>query len=344
MMSFECRPATVAADLVPTVNDPGSAAVSLPDVPRQRSTRANQRITALGEMTAGLAHDFRNILTIIESGLALAGRSRHDPEKAQAALDAVHDGIRRGIRLTSQLVVFARPEKPEVHPQSVNDLLSGLKTFLKYGAGPGIRIDLALSPGLPPCPIDPPQFNAAVLNLVINARDAMPQGGQIGIETDLWQSPGGETGAPTDRFVRVRIVDEGCGMPPEVVEHLFDPYFTTKGDAGTGLGMPQVAAFMRSSGGTVRVDTEPGAGTTFELLFPADDHREPIGGNLWPQLDRWINEGGSPDPVEAPRSRRCEIAPPAGSAPPRGVRSTALPAAPGNRQRLRGTHRVGRDQ
>ena len=89
-------------------------------------------------------------------------------------------------------------------------------------------------------------------------------------------------------------------MPPEIARQLFDPYFTTKGEAGTGLGVPQVAAFMRSSGGTVRVNTEPGVGTSFDLLFPTADCRDPIEGNLWRQLDRWVNEGGRPDPAGRP--------------------------------------------
>lgn len=307
MTSLECDPAAAEFDHVQAMNDSDTAPASLDDAHRLRSARASQRITALGEMTAGLAHDFRNILAIIESGLNLAERNRDDPEKAQAALAAAHEGIRRGIRLTSQLVLFARPEKPDVHPENVNDLLNGLKAFLKYGAGPGIRVVLDLAPDLPQCRIDPPQFNAAILNLVINARDAMPDGGEIRIETDECQRLTDESGAAPRRCVRVRISDQGCGMPPEIAQHLFDPYFTTKGEAGTGLGVPQVAAFMRSSGGNVRVDTELGVGTSFDLLFPIADCRDPIEGNLWRQLDRWVNEGGRPDPVGRPAGRQCEI-------------------------------------
>lgn len=298
MTSFECHPPAAAEyDAVQAMCDTGTDTASIDDAPRQRSARASQRITALGEMTAGLAHDFRNILAIIESGLSLAERNRDDPEKAQAALAAAHEGIQRGIRLTSQLVLFARPEKPAPRPVSVNDLLSGLKAFLKYGAGPGIRVVLDLAPDLPQCRVDPPPFNAAILNLVINARDAMPDGGEIRIETDECRRLAEDSGAPPRPCVRVRISDQGCGMPPEIAGHLFDPYFTTKGEAGTGLGVPQVAAFMRSSGGSVCVSTEPGVGTSFDLFFPTADCRDPIEGNLWRQLDRWVNEGGRPDPA-----------------------------------------------
>ena len=278
------------------------------DAPHLRSALAGQRIAALGEMTAGLAHDFRNILAIIESGLNLAERNCDDAEKAAAALAAAREGVRRGIRLTSRIVGFARPEKPDFHPESLNDLLTGLRTFLKYGAGPGIRIVLDLAPDLPACRIDPPEFNAAILNLVVNARDAMPDGGEIRIATDQFHQFVEGSGGPPRRCVRVRVVDQGCGMTPDVAQHLFDPYFTTKGDAGTGLGVPQVAAFMQSLGGTVSVSTEPGAGTTFDLLFPLSGHRDPADGNLSRQVDRWENEGGRPGRIEGPIGRREDTA------------------------------------
>ena len=262
------------------------------EAPRQSSARVSQRITALGEMTAGLAHDFRNILATIEAGISIAERNLDDRAKVEAALSAAHEGIRRGSRLASQLVLFARPEKPNVHPESVNDLLDGLQTFLNYGAGAEIRVILDLAPDLPKCLIDPPQFNAAILNLVINARDAMQNGGEIRIETDECQQVLKDSDAPPQRCVRIRISDQGCGMSPEIARNVFDPYFTTKGEAGTGLGVPQVAAFMRSSGGTMDLSTEPGVGTSFDLLFPPVDCRNPKEGSLRRQLDRWVNEGG----------------------------------------------------
>lgn len=293
MTSFAYHPAGAGElDTAQVLSDCDPAMASNGETPRQRSARAAQKIAALGEMTAGLAHDFRSILAIIESGINLAERNQDDPEKLEAALAAAHDGVRRGVQLTSQLLGFARPEKPDIRPADVNDLLSRLKAFLKYGAGPGVRVTLELTPNLPRCRIDVPQFNAAILNLVINARDAMPDGGEIRIQTDECQQAIENSDAPPRRCVRVRISDQGCGMLPEIAEHLFDPYFTTKGDAGTGLGVPQVAAFMRSSGGTVCVRTEPGAGTTFDLLFPTSDDGDPVENNLWRQLDRWVNEGG----------------------------------------------------
>lgn len=308
MTRLECdSPHAADFDEGQGMRDGDLADASSDDGPRRRSARASQRISVLGEMTAGLAHDFRNILAVIESGLSVAERNHDDPEKAQSALAAAHDGIRRGMRLTSQLVLFAKPQKPDVHPENVNDLLNGLKSFLKYGAGPGIRLVLELAPELPPCRIDPPLFNAAILNLVVNARDAMPDGGEIRIKTGLiWLS---ETDDASDdpHCVLVRVIDQGAGMTKEVRDRIFDPYFTTKGETGTGLGIPQVASFMRSSGGCLNVNSEPGAGTSFDLYFPVCDSPGLLGTSLWRQLDRWANEGGRPEPAGGPAGPECRI-------------------------------------
>ena len=298
MTSFECHsPDAADFDDVEGMGDSASAPASSGDAPALRSALASQRVTVLGEMTAGLAHDFRNILAVIESGLRLAERNRDDPEKSQAALAAAHEGIRRGMRLTSQLVRFARPEKPDVHPVDVNDLLNGLQSFLKYGAGPGIRLVLELAPDLPPCRIDPPLFNAAILNLVVNARDAMPDGGEIRITTNLISLSETDDSNDDPLCVVIRIIDRGAGMTKDVRDRIFDPYFTTKGETGTGLGIPQVVSFMRASGGCLNVNSEPGAGTSFDLYFPVCDSPGLIGTNLWRQLDRSSNKGGSPGPA-----------------------------------------------
>ncbi len=149
-----------------------------------------------------------------------------------------------------------------------------LELFLRYGAGPGIRIVLELASDIPKCLIDPSQFDAAVINLAINARDAMPNGGEIQISTERWPVETTTSGsAVPGTYVRVRVKDSGQGMPAEVVRKVFDPFFTTKGEKGTGLGLPQVYAFMRRIGGYVDVISEQGIGTTFDLLFPSAEPR-----------------------------------------------------------------------
>jgi signal transduction histidine kinase len=182
----------------------------------------------------------------------------------------VREGIDRGLQLTSQLLPFAKQRKLEAGKGNANELLRQLELFLRSGVGCGIRIVLALAPDIPNCLLDPSQFNAAILNLVVNARDAMPNGGEIQISTTRWQMAATTKGSPAPgTYVRVRVKDSGQGMPPRTLQRIFDPFFTTKDEQGTGLGLPQVCAFMRLIGGHVSVTSESGNGTTFDLLFPS---------------------------------------------------------------------------
>jgi signal transduction histidine kinase len=229
-----------------------------------------RRISVLGEMTGGIAHDFRNILAIVDSGLRLAERSSQEPEKVRACIAGAREGVDRGLRLTSRLLTFAKRQELDAGAADVNELLGALELFLKYGAGSGVRVVLELAPDIPECVVDRSQFNAAVLNLVVNARDAMPNGGEVRIGTAGCDVTTGAPSAPAPGvYVRVRVKDSGQGMSSEVLRKIFDPQFTTKGEKGTGLGLPQVQTFMRLIGGHVNVASEPGIGTTVDLLFPA---------------------------------------------------------------------------
>jgi signal transduction histidine kinase len=236
----------------------------------EQCARATQRLATLGEMTGGIVHDFRNLLAGIESGLRLTEKSSELPEKVRVYIAAAREGIDRGVKLASQLLAFATQQELEAHAGDVNELLKNLELFLRYGAGPGIRVVLELTSDIPKCLIDPSQFDAAVINLVINARDAMPNGGEIQISTERWAVKTAVSGAPAPgTYVRVRVKDSGQGMSAEVARKVFDPFFTTKGEKGTGLGLPQVYAFMRLVGGYVGVTSEQGIGTNFDLLFPS---------------------------------------------------------------------------
>ena len=238
--------------------------------PRRSSARATQRLAALGEMAGGIAHDFRNLLTIIESGLRLAETSLEQPEKMRAYIAAAREVIDRGVTLTSELLAFAKRQELDAHVGDVNKLIRNLDLLLKYSVGPGIRIVFELASDIPNCLVEPSQFDAAVLNLVVNARDAMPHGGEIRISTERWVAETAISGAPAPgAYVRVCVKDSGQGIPAEVVRKVFDPFFTTKGEKGNGLGLPHVYAFMRRIGGHVSVTSEWGRGTTFDLLFPS---------------------------------------------------------------------------
>jgi signal transduction histidine kinase len=237
--------------------------------PAELSARAAQRLSVLAEMTGGIAHDFRNILAVIDSGLRLAQKSSDDLRAASAFIAGAREGVARGLALTSQLLSFAKQREFHACAADANELLKALELFLRYGAGSEVRVVLELATDIPNCLIDPSQFNAAILNLVINARDAMPKGGEVRISTARWVVPSGASAARPGNYVRIRVTDDGVGMPDEVLRNIFQPFFTTKGEQGTGLGVPQVGAFMRHIGGDVRVASEIGRGTTFDLFFPA---------------------------------------------------------------------------
>ena len=272
---------------------PVSYSAAARNLRRDRSAHAVQKISALGEMTGGIAHDFGNILAVIASGLRVAKDNARDTPKRMAALAAANEGVERGQRMISRLLAFARQQELHPGPEDVNALLDKLAMFLKYGAGAEIRVILELAPDLPKCLVDPPQFNAAILNLVVNARDAMPAGGTIRIATSA------VVRRQNRNYVRVRISDDGAGMPPDVRKRIFDPYFTTKGESGTGLGIPQVQALMRQVGGYLTVNSKVGKGTSFDLFFPVHVEQPAAAPDAWRQLDRWADEGGAILPVKS---------------------------------------------
>lgn len=241
----------------------------------EQSARAAQRLSLLGEMTGGIAHDFRNILTVIDSCLRLAERNISDPDKMRALVAGTRGGVDRGLRLISQLVTFARQNELHTSAADINALLANLELFLQYAAGSSIRIDFEPSADLPKCLVDPSQFAAAILNLVINARDAMPRGGIVRLTTTR-RDPEANTpeGEGAGNYVRVRVKDNGLGMTEDVMKKMFEPFFTTKGKMGTGLGIPQVCAFIHQIRGRFKVDSEVGRGTTFDLFLPALEDEE----------------------------------------------------------------------
>jgi signal transduction histidine kinase len=240
------------------------------DEAAQQRERAMNRLASLGEMTSGITHDFRNLLAIIESGLRLAEQKAHQPESVRAYIAAAREGVHRGVELTSQLLAFANFNELEVQAWDLNELVKSFEAFLKYGAGARTRVRVELGSGIPRCLIDPSLFDAAVLNLVLNARDSMPNGGEIWIKTDRFveaASPPGQE--PPRTYARLRVMDRGCGMPSEILQKVLDPFFTTKGDNGTGMGLGQVHTTMQMVGGHLRIASERGTGTTVDLLFPS---------------------------------------------------------------------------
>lgn len=258
----------------------GPKTSSVPDG-RLRRENARERLVALGEMTGSVAHDFRNLLAVIEAGLRLAEKNLQYPEMARTYIAASRDGVDKAVKLTAELLSFAKQQKFESRISDVNVLLCNLEVLLGYSVGPKARVMLDLGANIPKCAIDPSQFDAAILNLVVNARDAMPNGGDICIRTEMWaQGIKNTSSPPPGRYVRVRVSDNGTGMPKEVLEKIFDLYFTTKGARGTGMGLPHICAYLRLVGGHMSVSSEVGMGTAVDLYFPSVGHpleaHEPI--------------------------------------------------------------------
>lgn len=236
----------------------------------QQRERAMYRLSTLGEMTGGIAHDFRNLMAIIESGLRLAERKADQPESVRAYLAAAREGVNRGVELASQLLAFANYKELDVQARDLNELVKSFEPFFKYGAGSHVRIRLELASGIPSCLIDSSLLHAAVLNLILNARDAMPGGGEIWIATERVVETNSRPEQPTSQtYARLRVRDRGCGMPSDVLQKVLDPFFTTKGENGTGMGLAQVHATMQRVGGHLRIASERGTGTTVDLLFPS---------------------------------------------------------------------------
>ncbi len=235
---------------------------------RQQLVHA-QRLEAMGQLTGGVAHDFNNLLTIVIGSLDMILRSRGDTSKVERlARAAIHAG-QRGAKLTEQLLTFARRQVNRPETVNPNHLLSDFDGLLRRAAGDGVEIVTRLSPVLDPVHIDPSQFEAAVINLVVNARDAMSGIGRVIIET-----ANVEIGAATEdlgpgRHVVISVSDTGTGMTPDVLAKAFDPFFTTKEvGRGSGLGLSQVYGFAKSIGGHVRIYSEVGVGTTVRLFVP----------------------------------------------------------------------------
>ena len=236
--------------------------------------RQIQKMEAVGQLTGGIAHDFNNMLAIVISSLGLLKRrlERGDQDVARFA-DSALDGARRAATLTSRLLAFARqqPLAPEV--LEVNRLVSGMSELLQRAIGQTVKIETVLGAGLWRAFADSAQLESTVLNLCVNARDAMPEGGRLTVETsnafldEAYVAT--ESGVLSGQYVQISVTDSGTGMTPEILARAFDPFFTTKRlGMGTGLGLSQVYGFVKQSNGHVKIYSEPGSGTTIKIYLP----------------------------------------------------------------------------
>jgi PAS domain S-box-containing protein len=228
-----------------------------------------QKLEAVGQLTGGVAHDFNNLLTIIAGNLHFIEKfAQHEP-RLQRLTESTLRAVERGARLTSRLLAFARRQTLQPELLHLDRVVAEFSTLVLRALGESVRLEIRADPDISHCHIDPSQFEAAVLNLTINARDAMQQGGQLEITTRNVVNPAVPDVAP-GHYVCVSVADTGHGMPPDVAARAIEPFFTTKEvGKGSGLGLSQVYGFAQQSGGGLLIESEPGAGTRVSMYFPA---------------------------------------------------------------------------
>jgi signal transduction histidine kinase len=236
-----------------------------------------QKMEALGQLTGGVAHDFNNLLQGIVSCLAVLAPTVPDGTPREL-FEAANRSIERGARLTQSLLSFARRQTLMPEPTDLGDLLTGMSSLLERSLGGQISVTIEVPPGLPAALIDRAQLESAILNLAINARDAMPGGGRLSLTAAVAEIADGETGSsvagPAElrpgAYVAIRVADTGTGIDPSVLPHVFEPFFTTKPlDKGSGLGLSMVQGMATQSGGSVQIDSSLGGGTAITLYLPS---------------------------------------------------------------------------
>ena len=246
----------------------------------EAALRQSQKMEAIGQLTGGIAHDFNNMLTGILSALDIV-RLRLEMGRVddlERFLDTATASSQRAAALTQRLLAFSRRQSLDARPVEINALVGSMQHLLRSTLGEAVRIRTEVADGPLHGALDINQFESALLNLAINARDAMPNGGELALRTfPLRLADGERASVPAGDYAVVAVSDTGTGMPPEVVERAFEPFFTTKPiGKGTGLGMSMVYGFMQQSGGHIAIDSTPGQGTTISLFIPqVEADREP---------------------------------------------------------------------
>ena len=239
----------------------------------EETTRQAQKMEAIGRLAGGVAHDFNNLLTVIGTYCELLKQSAAEGNVRMADVDEIYNATVRAAALTNQLLTFSRKQVHQPKLINLNEIVGGMEEMLRRLIDTGIRIETKQYPSLSTLRADPAQMEQVLLNLAVNARDAMPNGGVLSIETDeafLDSSyAASHSGVTPGRYVLLSVADTGSGMDAETQQRIFEPFFTTKGQGeGTGLGLATVYGIVQQSGGHIQVDSELGRGTTFRIYFP----------------------------------------------------------------------------
>lgn len=237
----------------------------------------SQKMDALGKLTGGVAHDFNNLLSVISTGLEVFALSALDSRQVKM-VDSMKRAIDRGATLTQQLLSFARQQTLMPKPQNISKLISSFEPLLLKAANASIKFKMDLTVDIYPVKIDSTRFETALLNIIVNSRDAMPNGGAITLITKEVKLAHHEVGSLSEGlYIKVSVEDTGEGIRPEIMQNILEPFFTTKEiGKGTGLGLSQVYGFMMQSGGEVTFDSELGVGTTVSLYFPVIEDSDEI--------------------------------------------------------------------
>jgi signal transduction histidine kinase/CheY-like chemotaxis protein len=236
----------------------------------ESALRQAQRLEAVGQLTSGVAHDFNNLLTVVLGNVRQMQKSVSDAAQARR-LNMMAEAAERGAKLTAQMLAFSRRQKLEPKPVDLNETVASMRDLLQSTMGGSVRFETVLANRLWPAMIDPTQIELAILNLAINARDAMAVGGTLAVETSnvALGEPRFPSEPPAGEYVCVAVSDTGSGMSDEVLVKAFEPFFTTKDvGKGSGLGLSQVLGLAKQSGGGVRIDTRLGEGTSVKLFLP----------------------------------------------------------------------------
>ena len=227
-----------------------------------------QKLETLGQLTGGVAHDFNNLLTPVIGNLDLLRRRMAPNDPSQRLIDAGMQAASRAATLVQRLLAFARRQDLSVRSVNVGALLEGMSDLIRRSLDPAIEVQISHSADLPPARVDPNQLELAILNLAINARDAMPRGGTLHIEADSVTSEGGG-GLQAGDYVRIAVRDNGTGMDQQTLARAIEPFFSTKGvGKGTGLGLSMVHGLAAQLGGVLNIRSRPGEGTTAEIWLP----------------------------------------------------------------------------
>jgi PAS domain S-box-containing protein len=230
----------------------------------------SQKLEAIGKLTGGVAHDFNNLLSVVVNGLGVLQRRLQDPEDVRI-LEAMARAAGRGATLTQQLLTFARQQPLKQDNYNLTNVINSFEAVLRRASKGSVRFDLELDAELPLVRVDAAQFEAALLNLIVNARDATPEGGRITLRTGMVELAPREVGSlPAGRYVKIAVQDTGCGMTKEIASRAIEPFFTTKPvGQGTGLGLSQTYGLAQQSGGDLLIESVLDEGTTLSLFFPA---------------------------------------------------------------------------